>query len=132
MSKLYRNINYTKSLSSLHQFVRKGLSKKTNLGCQFLLINVFKNSYEACAEQACITLRCFAQSDMQILQLTDNGPGFANIDNALQPLYTTKKQGNGLGLALCNDIVQKHNGQLQLANTADGAQITIKLPQNSC
>ena len=97
-----------------------------------LLINVFKNSYEACAEQACITLRCFAQSDMQILQLTDNGPGFANIDNALQPLYTTKKQGNGLGLALCNDIVQKHNGQLQLANTADGAQITIKLPQNSC
>ncbi|MGS0498346.1 hypothetical protein CWB85_12485 [Pseudoalteromonas sp. S1727] len=95
-----------------------------------LLINVFKNSYEACAEQACITLRCFAQSDMQILQLTDNGPGFANIDNALQPLYTTKKQGNGLGLALCNDIVQKHNGQLQLANTAFGAQITIKLPQN--
>ena len=97
-----------------------------------LLINLFKNSCEASAEQACITLRCFAQGNMQILQLTDNGPGFANIDNALQPLYTTKKQGNGLGLALCNDIVQKHNGQLQLANTAHGAQITIKLPQNSC
>lgn len=94
-----------------------------------LLINVFKNSYEASPEQAHITLRNFAQGDMQILQLTDNGPGFANIENALQPLYTTKKTGNGLGLALCNDIVQKHNGQLQLANTAHGAQITIKLPQ---
>lgn len=95
-----------------------------------LLINIFKNAYEACSEPAYITLRCFVQGNMQIIQLTDNGPGFANIDNALQPLYTTKKAGNGLGLALCNDIVQKHSGLLQLANTEHGAQITVKLPQN--
>lgn len=95
-----------------------------------LLINLFKNASEACTEQAHITLRCFAQGDMQILQLTDNGPGFANIENAIHPLYTTKKTGNGLGLALCNDIVQKHNGQLLLANTEHGAKITIKLAQS--
>ena len=95
-----------------------------------LLINLFKNSYEACTEQAYITLHSFAQGNTHILQLTDNGPGFANIDNAMQPLYTTKKFGNGLGLALCNDIVQKHNGQLLLANTEHGAKITIKLAQS--
>lgn len=95
-----------------------------------LLINLFKNSYEACSEQACITLHSFAQGNTHILQLTDNGPGFANIDNAMQPLYTTKKFGNGLGLALCNNIVQKHNGQLLLANTEHGAKITIKLAQS--
>ncbi len=93
-----------------------------------LLINIFKNTYEACAKPACITLRYFMQGNMQVLQLTDNGPGFANIDNALYPLYTTKKSGNGLGLTLCNDIVQKHNGLLQLSNKEQGAQITIKLP----
>lgn len=96
-----------------------------------LLINVFKNTFEATHSPACITLRCFHQADIQILQLTDNGPGFANLEHAIQPLYTTKKTGNGLGLALCNDIIQKHNGQLQLANTEHGAQITIKLPQGS-
>lgn len=94
-----------------------------------LLINVFKNTFEATHDPASIALRCFQQADMQILQLTDNGPGFANPDHAIQPLYTTKKTGHGLGLALCNDIVQKHNGQLHLANTDNGAQITIKLPQ---
>ena len=96
-----------------------------------LLINLFKNTFEAVNSAPCITLRCFQQANMQILLLTDNGPGFANLDNALQPLYTTKKTGHGLGLALCNDIVQKHSGQLQLANTEHGAQITIKLPQGT-
>jgi len=96
-----------------------------------LLINIFKNTFEATHSPASISLRCFHQADIQILQLTDNGPGFANLEHAIQPLYTTKKTGHGLGLALCNDIVQKHSGQLQLANTENGAQITIKLPQGS-
>ena len=95
-----------------------------------LLINLFKNTYEACEKPAHVTLHNFTQGRMQIIQLSDNGPGFANIDNALQPLYTTKKLGSGLGLALCSEIAQRHNGQLQLANTKEGAQVTIKLPKN--
>ena len=94
-----------------------------------LLINLFKNTYEACQRPAHITLHSFTQGSMQIIQLSDNGPGFANIDNALQPLYTTKKFGSGLGLALCGEIAQRHNGKLQLANTESGAQVTIKLPK---
>ncbi|MBB1384573.1 HAMP domain-containing histidine kinase [Pseudoalteromonas sp. SG45-5] len=96
-----------------------------------LLINLFKNTFEANNDQPHVTLNSFTQANMHILQLTDNGPGFANLEYAIQPLYTTKKTGFGLGLALCNDIVQKHNGQLYLANTNQGAQITIKLSQGA-
>jgi signal transduction histidine kinase len=50
------------------------------------------------------------------------------LDNALTPLFTTKKQGHGLGLSLCDDIIQLHQGKLTISNTNAGALLSITLP----
>ena len=62
----------------------------------------------------------------------DHGPGMSAevIRNALLPFYSTKQQGTGLGLALCREIVEGHDGTLQLTNHRDGGlEVSIHLPE---
>lgn len=93
-----------------------------------VLINLIKNAKEATEAPSKITLNSQVFGRWQHLSLSDNGPGFANLDNALTPLYTTKQSGVGLGLAICQDIIERHDGLIELANHRNGAKITIKLP----
>ena len=59
-----------------------------------------------------------------------HGPGFSEeaLESAVLPLYTTKERGSGMGLALCREIVEVHQGTLGIANHPDGgAVVTVKL-----
>lgn len=98
-----------------------------------ILINIFKNAQEACdKEQSEITVSSYYQQGKQIIELIDNGPGFANLENALTPFYTTKSHGSGIGLSLCAEISRNHGGELLLANVAEGgARITMTWPVNA-
>lgn len=93
-----------------------------------LLINLFKNSVEACDASCEITMVNDYQLGVQQIVLLDNGSGFSNLDNAVTPLYTTKHYGQGLGLSICADIVNQHNGKMTLANQKQGAKVSIELP----
>ena len=93
-----------------------------------LIINLFKNAKEA-SECACnLFISVNNDAYWQTIKVEDRGVGFSNLENALTPLYTTKKHGQGLGLALCNDIIEAHKGQIQLYNTEVGAGVEITLP----
>lgn len=51
------------------------------------------------------------------------------LHNALLPFYSTKQSGTGLGLALCREIIEAHNGRLRLANRDQGGLVvSIFLP----
>ncbi len=98
-----------------------------------IMINLLKNAQEACQpEMTKISVKAYYHQQQQVLELSDNGPGFANLDNALTPFYTTKKQGSGIGLSLCAEIIRKHGGQLTVTNQASqGAKITMTWPLSS-
>jgi signal transduction histidine kinase len=95
-----------------------------------VLINVLKNAQEACTQPICkvnITLS-FVKNE-QLIEIRDNGPGFANLDNVLTPFYTTKTHGSGIGLSLCAEISRNHQGQLSVSNNNNGgAQISMTWP----
>ncbi|MCL1077012.1 hypothetical protein D5R81_02400 [Parashewanella spongiae] len=94
-----------------------------------VLINIFKNSKEAGKEVLTTSVDMqvyYKGSDAKII-IKDNGSGFMNLGNALTPFYTTKTTGRGLGLALCKDIVERHNGKLHVMNTENGACIKMSL-----
>lgn len=98
-----------------------------------IFINLFKNAQEACTQDTCIIdVSIYYQNNEQVIEVTDNGPGFANLDNALTPFYTTKSQGSGIGLSLCAEITRNHGGELKLINLAkQGAKITMTWPIDS-
>jgi len=61
----------------------------------------------------------------------DSGPGFSDLNRALDPFYTTKPvgKGTGLGLSICYGIVKEHGGEVRLENMRPhGARVTIELP----
>lgn len=101
---------------------------------QQVLINLLKNAEEAGSPPATVELttqiiREHSQAYCEI-KITDQGQGITNEDNLFVPFYTTKSQGQGIGLNLCRHIVEQLGGQLSLSNRTDrtGACAVVRLP----
>jgi len=92
-----------------------------------ILINILKNAQEACLEDISkVNITIYSAKNEQVIEIMDNGPGFANLDNVLTPFYTTKTHGSGIGLSLCAEITRNHEGQLEVSNVVNGgAKITM-------
>jgi PAS domain S-box-containing protein len=73
------------------------------------------------------------KSDYVKLTISDNGPGIRQEDTEFifDPFYTTKvmgKSGTGLGLSIVWNIVQDHNGWIEIKDNNPGAVFEIHLP----
>jgi nitrogen fixation/metabolism regulation signal transduction histidine kinase len=77
-----------------------------------------------------VTIRALEEGDLVAIVIEDNGPGLANPDNLFVPLYTTKKSGSGVGLALARQIVEAHGGAIELRNRPNhqGCTAEVRLP----
>ncbi len=96
-----------------------------------VLINLVKNSQEANATNVQLS---FSEHEQHfIIELVDDGHGFANIDNLFVPLYSTKNDGQGIGLSLCKNIIEQHQGIIELHNNnkQKGVSVIIILPNKN-
>lgn len=83
-----------------------------------VLINLIKNALEAKASkiEIIIELEHKSVAPETKITVTDNGHGFANMDNLFVPLFTTKPDGQGIGLTFCRNIIEQHTGTIDLIN----------------
>ncbi|MEY4590416.1 MAG: hypothetical protein RL497_2492 [Pseudomonadota bacterium] len=112
---------------------RPGLFDSTQLNQ--VLINLVKNSIEAGSPQEAITLSIQNLPQWDLMRLEDKGSGMAPhvLAQALLPFYSTKREGTGLGLALCREIIEAHDGRLYLHNQKlGGLRVDIWLPCVTC
>lgn len=67
-----------------------------------------------------------------IIEVEDDGPGFAPGLDALAttPFMTTKHNGSGLGLAIARSVAEAHGGSLAILQRSSGACIRLRLPTN--
>ena len=68
-----------------------------------------------------------------MIRVRDFGPGIpeAELPYVKQKFYkgTSKARGSGIGLAVCDEIVNLHGGTLGIGNAeGGGAEVTIRLP----
>ena len=79
-----------------------------------------------------ILLSCFLHKDKISITIEDDGPGFSDIamEKALEPYFTTRKAGNGLGLAIVYKIISDHGGEILLGKSEKltGAKVSIFIP----
>ena len=66
-----------------------------------------------------------------VIRVTDTGPGIEaeDLDRIFSPLFTTKKQGSGIGLAVVRKIVNSHRGRIDVESApGQGAVFSVLLP----
>ena len=99
-----------------------------------ILLNLFKNSSDALegfAGKKRISIRAYQSGARAVIEVEDSGPGFSNLNRALEPFFTTKPagEGTGLGLSVCYGIVKQRGGALRIENINPiGARVTVELP----
>lgn len=99
-----------------------------------VLINLFKNSVEAMAQSnpdGVVSVKWHRTEHVFRLAICDQGGGISNPDNLFVPFYSTKKHGSGIGLILCRQIIEAHNGRLSVTNRTDspGCCASIEIPE---
>jgi len=97
--------------------------------------NVIDNALDACINNTvvCISITCGLNFDKQFeIEISDNGCGMQVSDKnkILEPFYTTKASGTGLGMAVVNTMVNRYGGEINIESQLNkGSCISIKLPQ---
>ena len=104
---------------------------------QQVFMNLVINAMEALGEMphgAPRTLLVSSKYDSEtchaVVTFKDNGPGITreHLAQVFDPFFSTKPQGSGIGLSLCNDLVTEHGGSISVDSGHDGTIFTVKLP----
>ncbi len=112
---------------------------KTQL--QQVFINILKNAFEAFNMADKVLMKNNPKISIIIdndknekkvfVTVIDNGSGIhpEKIHKVFDPFYTTKQNGGGMGLAVCQMIIQQHRGKMSIHNNREGGvSVCITLP----
>ena len=92
-----------------------------------VFINLFYNAIQSLGKEGKITISSeIIGSDIHI-KIEDSGSGIPQekLDKIFEPLYTTKQEGTGLGLASCKSILEQHHGTISVKNNPTTFTITL-------
>lgn len=119
-------VKYTSKISpSLPQII----GERTKL--QEVFFNLLKNAYEAALPDHSIFLDAEADKTSVTIRIRDTGCGISPelLPTIFEPFVTTKENGTGIGLALCNQIVKAHGGTISAESTiGSGTCFSVSLP----
>ncbi|MFP7493978.1 ATP-binding protein [Terribacillus saccharophilus] len=96
-----------------------------------LFINLIKNALEEMPNGGKIDIRQREEGSDCIVDVVDEGPGIPDevLAKLKEPFFTTKKEGTGLGLMICTQILEKHHGALDiLRNDTKGSTFRVSMP----
>jgi signal transduction histidine kinase len=87
---------------------------------QQVLLNLITNAVDSMAatdEPRVLCVKSDVHADEVKIVVTDTGTGIGSrdIDRIFDPLYTTKSDGMGMGLAICRSIIEAHSGRIWMA-----------------
>jgi two-component system phosphoglycerate transport system sensor histidine kinase PgtB len=106
------------------------------LSLEQILINLLVNACDAASshQNKAVSL-VLLSSDEKIhrIAITDSGSGFEHgvVGKLFTPFTTTKEVGLGLGLNICQSLIERMNGQIYLASNLDkGAMVVLELPHD--
>ena len=91
-----------------------------------VLINLVKNAADAGSKPEDVEVAVERRANGSLLTVSDRGEGMSDetIARALLPFWSTRTGGSGLGLPLCNEIIDAHGGHLRITHR-DGGGTTV-------
>ncbi|WP_347489084.1 two-component system sensor histidine kinase AtoS [Desulfoscipio sp. XC116] len=99
-----------------------------------VLTNILYNSYQVMEGRGRLEISTWLDDKTGMLGVAvrDHGSGIpeAVIPHIFEPFFTTKSKGTGLGLAIAHEIMEAHNGKIQVESRVnEGTTVTLYLPQ---
>ena len=100
---------------------------------QRVFLNLANNAQEAMPDGGELTIRAQNTNGHIEVAFTDTGSGISdeNLQKIFDPLFTTKRTGTGLGLAVCHEIIVRHGGTINASRNPEpeyGSTFTITMP----
>lgn len=95
------------------------------------LLNLMTNAAQAMRHQGVVRVTGTRRPEAYVVTVTDDGPGMEPevAARCLEPFFTTKTRGTGLGLPIARRIVEEHRGALRVDSTpGHGTSVVIALP----
>ncbi len=124
-------ITHTKVKTSYQKGIAFVLGNPNQL--QQVFVNIILNAIQAMGEGGSleVSLETDQKGKKAIITINDNGPGIPKevLEHILEPFYTTKKDGTGLGLSVSYGIIKDHRGDIRIdSNEGKGTKVIIELP----
>ncbi|WP_187146559.1 two-component system sensor histidine kinase NtrB [Nitrosopumilus maritimus] len=100
------------------------------LKMEIVFVNLLLNAVDAVRREGKIAIRMKSVDNFIEIQVEDSGPGIdsESISEIFEPLFTLKQKGTGLGLASCKNIIEQHEGTINVSNNP--TTFTIMIPSN--
>ena len=94
-------------------------------------LNILINAIQAMPQGGDVVVRLQRSGERLELFFDDEGGGIPQeaMESLMDPFFTTKETGTGLGLGIVQNILQTHNGTIRVENRSPkGARVTVSLP----
>lgn len=98
------------------------------------ITNLLMNAIQAMNNAGQVDVILTENQKQAVIQIRDRGCGIPQeiMPNIFEPLFTTKQEGTGLGLASCKKIIEQHGGTIEVSSVVGkGTTFTITLPKQS-
>ncbi len=97
-----------------------------------VIINIVRNAVQAMKGRGEVTISSFQTDEKVGFIIRDQGPGIPEEtrERLWEPFYSNKKQGSGLGMSICRQIVNQHQGEIGVESESGvGTEITVCFPR---
>ncbi len=94
-------------------------------------LNIFKNAIAAMPGGGSLKISTAIRDNSVIIRICDSGIGIPadEVGKIFEPYFTTKTEGNGLGLTIVYKVIKEHGGEIKVVSReAEGTIFTILLP----
>ncbi|MDR2357415.1 MAG: HAMP domain-containing histidine kinase [Oscillospiraceae bacterium] len=102
-----------------------------------VFLNLFDNAAKYARDGKRISVSLTPEKGFIVIRIRDYGPGIPDdeLESVKMKFYkgsNSKERGNGIGLAVCDEIIRYHGGTLQLTNAGDGGLVVaVSLPMTT-
>ena len=132
-SLLLAQTTFSKNIAVEKEYGDVPLVQADETQVQQVFLNILVNAGQALGEKGRIRIRTRSEGGKAVASISDDGPGIKpeNLGRVFEPFFTTKPvgQGIGLGLHICYQIMQAHQGDIQVrSQVGQGAEFLVTLP----
>jgi two-component system sensor histidine kinase FlrB len=98
-----------------------------------MLLNLVLNALRETPTDGIVGLKARIAGSGILIEVTDTGPGIQDEGMAriFDPMFSTSREGFGLGLPIVKRIVESHNGTIRVSSSAKGTRFLISIPHNT-